>query len=885
MCLATVVMHEPGYARSFSGLSVGKVLNLSYDDESEHVKLTAEEEAKKQKSSTARFGRLLRHVDLYQFLYEYRFIQLTTLAIFCQRVGFAFKRVEAPFTYDDFEQFVESLGDIMVFVPELSYWYAFGLSVVASGVFVITFVTQESVEFNKFLFPDNLFYSSTWLFMSTVCSLSSGVLAIPICSYLLKIADCVEYPPGEADNLVLSASLSEEYFEAVMERGGQGNFTDVMEGLHPIQCWTTNHYVACVVAIVMTPMYLVLAVRFIRVDKKLDCIEAVPWQPLDWKADTVVMDTRHHSLSLVNTTSDNASFVVNLILSLVSIFLRDPLVSVLTNFVVQAAFLITVKLYPPYFDEESNQIAELLGWSTLYVFAYAMLAALVDDPDRPEVWIAPIGSPIMLFLGLGYIKRELVKNWWKGVRPHTHLSHTHEGIERELRLSLSFPFAAATSFLHPCHNKATPPPFVHTCFRRPPTNSCHSQVRKSKVNSRRWAQASGERRVKLRQKEMNSSSRTSWVEWIEGCLRKKEVRVHVGLGEMAKESFRVSKKREVQVTAVEAGSSSDEDDVVGAMSERLNVGRGKRGGDGGGGGYEKRSWGGRVAYQLSFVLLLVSLGCMYFSGYMFFHAASFDLNSDYKSGRSFGVAVSFAGVLVSSGCLVAAHETKSGLFVTGLLGLAMAGASVDYGLYRALDGARECVTMPLTFSVSREREGVVAWEYEEGGNGAWEGDEVWEYECPFVVGFLGNPVLAGGSLGYCGCCAGERVQVVLHGDTVGAGGRIDSCVCMSAENVNCTDVEYFRFCSIVSLGLLVALVVVSGCIMLLSVEGAMASFGRWSSKRAALRWEHWKKEKTAKLKKAMRGKNETRRVRARVDVLHGAISSGKLVEHKGGGGE
>lgn len=62
------------------------------------------------------------------------------------------------------------------------------------------------------------------------------------------------------------------------------------------------------------------------------------------KADTVIFDTRHHALSLVNTTAENASFLLNLVLTLVSVFVRGEEMGALINFFVQAGFLFTIHL-------------------------------------------------------------------------------------------------------------------------------------------------------------------------------------------------------------------------------------------------------------------------------------------------------------------------------------------------------------------------------------------------------------------------------------------------------------------------------------------------------------------------------------------------------------
>jgi len=197
-------MHKPAYARMFSGLSVGEVVDLSFDDgNNKHTKMTTEVEAEAEDKGGASVGLLskrasvfARHVNMYQFFYEYRGIQLVTMAIFFQRLGFAFKRVDTPVTYDEAEQFLDSMSDVTAFVPAATFEFTFNFSASLVLIFVATFLVQETVEFKKFIFPNSLFYNGTWLLMTGICALSSGLLAIPICTYLLKIADCTEFPPG-----------------------------------------------------------------------------------------------------------------------------------------------------------------------------------------------------------------------------------------------------------------------------------------------------------------------------------------------------------------------------------------------------------------------------------------------------------------------------------------------------------------------------------------------------------------------------------------------------------------------------------------------------------------------------------------------------------------
>jgi hypothetical protein len=91
---------------------------------------------------------LIQHVELYQYFYEYRAMQLVTVAIFCQRLGFAFKNVEAPWTYEDFEMVAEALQDYMsVMVPELGYYYSFAISAALVFIFVLTYEAPCTTPF------------------------------------------------------------------------------------------------------------------------------------------------------------------------------------------------------------------------------------------------------------------------------------------------------------------------------------------------------------------------------------------------------------------------------------------------------------------------------------------------------------------------------------------------------------------------------------------------------------------------------------------------------------------------------------------------------------------------------------------------------------------
>ena len=297
---------------------------------------------------------MLRQFDERRLYYEYRFLQAQKIALFLQRCGFAFNKIEAPISYEAVSKFLKALVNITVMLPGVTFEFKFIATFLIVVFFMGIFLVQESVEFSRFMYPSNKRYRVIWNIMSVYCELCSGFLAIPVMTYLLKIFKCQADAAGVS---VLSATIKEEEDEDDGLLSGENsrpiqttNSTDeeaakidLSLGLSTadqeiMKCWESPHLIYAALGILALVAYVPMAIRFIRVDRKLDCIEAKR-NFFDWKSDTVALNLRSHANSLVNTTAERASFIVGVSLTFVSTFVESKLAGLLINFLVQVRFL------------------------------------------------------------------------------------------------------------------------------------------------------------------------------------------------------------------------------------------------------------------------------------------------------------------------------------------------------------------------------------------------------------------------------------------------------------------------------------------------------------------------------------------------------------------
>ena len=245
---------------------------------------------------------------------------------------------------------------------------------------------------------------------------------------------------------------------------------------------------------------------------------------------------------------------------------------------------------------------------------------------------------------------------------------------------------------------------------------------------------------------------------------------------------------------------------------------------------------------------------------MFFYGVEFDYSIDFEAQQSLGVALAFVGITVSTVNLVVANEVKTApltatLFLVGTMTLAS-----EYGLLRSLDVGSTCLEMPVLFETVEGEEGGMKVGYGGNSNSSetvwWQTDDekALQYSCPII--------LEGGAA-YCKCCGNNDgvesvVRLVLYDPL---GGKeveetterdIEECVCFSAQDLDCGDVEEYKWYANISTALGAALMVLTGMSLLLTVEGALEAYRLLAIQSRARKWREWKQKQINDLKKTLK---------------------------------
>ena len=304
--------HKIKYASKYDGLSVGMEVKEDENDatlmeelETQSSRQNVSSDKKESLSLVKRTARRIVSMTEKQNYLELRMMQVSMLVVFMQRCAFAFKVIEIPSWYVEFQATFEEVTDIISVVDVLFTWefqYTIVVAFTAVGVFVLSFAVQETIEMKKFLNPDNKFYGFIWSILSSLCGLFSGVLVIPITSILMKVLKCESH---DTDPTKLG-----EYLSASLERA------------EDFLCWNSTHYIYVIIGVISLLVYIPIAIRFIRVDKKLESLE-VNTNFFDWKSDIMDQEDRKHEMSLKDTKAERASFVVGVLLSMCGTFVED----------------------------------------------------------------------------------------------------------------------------------------------------------------------------------------------------------------------------------------------------------------------------------------------------------------------------------------------------------------------------------------------------------------------------------------------------------------------------------------------------------------------------------------------------------------------------------
>ncbi|GMI16103.1 hypothetical protein TrLO_g4833 [Triparma laevis f. longispina] len=848
-----IIRHRINYAFNYDGMSINReVVKMDeINDQGEEGGEDNDNDKNKNKDEAGRSSRIeatINHIIEYQNMYEYRGMQLLQYGLFIQRCGFAFKNIDAPITYEEISDLLSSLGDIMLVLPGINYLFVFTGCCAIVLSFLITFAVQEWVEFRKFLEPNSKRLHILWGFLCVVCEACSGFFAVPILTYLLKMLKCEEY---DGEFYVVATMPEMEEFKGnnngtEEEDGfsiGEEQTIDLSAGLgggyDEIKCWEGNHLAYSAIGLFTCFLYLPMAVRFIRVDKKLDCIEAKA-NFFDWKSDTVKLEKRHHAYSLIDTTAERASFMVGVMLTTVSTFVDSEFAGVIIDFTIQCVFVITTHLHPPHFDRKTNNVAILLAWSTLYIFTTAIISYLLDDPNHVLVNVLPLLMPLIVIGGALKIYSEDVQVRWR----------------------------------------------------------TWSEKRKNEggATKRRIWQREHLKKVYI-DRDLSMKGRGKE---IKGKLE--EAKGFVGEGanflfnknEVLKFSVFRGKGTGKGGGDLEEGSTSsddDEEDEDGGMESLgtefglgLRKREGKKGGKGKGKEEEEEErkanpedeirmagWQETVAFKLTFLCLVFSMVLLVSSGMAFFYGAKFD-NTQYVSGMSASWLMAIICVLCNSGTLIVANYIKTQFLNILALGASLHAAQQEFYYFAVLKKGVECLNLPVELRGGVEE---LQFGYGEGwfnASNTGEKNLVIEEQCPIGLG---------GDLGIsqCDCCgdvgstADLNVFSVLHSgvlfeDEFGHE-RVEDCMCFSASNFVCDYLmradgggvdksSHFYIYTQVSFYAAVGAMMASMVIVLLSVKASLLALEEYFEEANIAQWKKWKEDKVKALKIAVlkaRGKD------------------------------
>ncbi|GMH97248.1 hypothetical protein TrVE_jg6322 [Triparma verrucosa] len=830
-----IVRHRITYAFHFDGMSIFKeVAKISDADDDgggeggdENETATADENPQKTKESE--IEAVIEYIIEHKNMYEYRSMQILSYALFVQRCGFAFKNIEAPISFEEISDLLGNLTDIMVVLPGFNYLFVFVgcCSIVTS--FLIAFVVQEWVEFKKFMEPNSKALHALWGFLSALCEACSGFFAVPILTYLLKMLKCEE----RAGELYVVATLAEaETGNDDDDDAGMGEATiDLSGGLSgdydEIICWQGDHLVYTVLALFACALYLPMAVRFIRVDKKLDCIEAKT-NFFDWKSDTVMLEERHHAFSLIDTTAERASFMVGVLLTTVSTFVDSDFAGVVIDFTIQCVFVITTHIHLPHFDKKTNHVAILLAWSTLYIFASAIVVYLLDDPKHVLVNVIPLLMPVIVIGGILMIYFEDIQVRWRTFRAQRKSKGGRNRIVKRM-------------------------------WEREQLNKVYIDREPSKVGG---------------------TAKT-----ISSKIKKNAVGASKFIFKGRAQQFSIFGGGGGNTLDVEEGSTSssdedeDENEVVESLGTEFVLGRRKNRAKAARAKATKvtpedeirmTGWQETLAFRLTFLCLLFSMIMLVSSGMAFFYGAKYD-NVKYVAGTSASWIMAIVCVLCNSGTLVVANYIKTQVLNIATLFASLTAAQQEFYLLSGLNNGVECLNLPVNL---KSVPGNMQFGYKDGGGAiGWINATspraekiVVEERCPIGLG-------DGGELGIsqCDCCgdtnSGGDLSVfsVLHNgqlfeDELGHK-RIEECLCFSASNFVCDFLmdesgavdkssNYYMYTQVSFYAALGAMVT-SLVIVLLSVKATLFGVEEFFRKQSIAQWKRWKEEKVKMLKRTL----------------------------------
>ena len=310
------------------------------------------------------------------------------LVNFVQMIGFAFQSA-VPTEMEDSAETIDSVQAVGV---DFFDFLALFFSVIALvAVFLLMLMCSERVEAWFFLNSGKPLPLLTWKAMSTLASLMTGTLLIPVMRTLAAAVDCTD----------VGGKL-------VWDAHGNGS----------VECFVGSHLVYVVLAGIALALYMPVVVRLLRVDSDLAGLEIDLARPWDWTGDDQSELALEHFLSPKRSYYPVVQAVAKALASIVFTLFgqQRPLLASGTVIVLGLVLMAVGVLSPPFHYAGATQLGTALDagitWTYVtsfvatYVITNAGGASEVDSTTSLILTITPGGILLVLPLALA------LQAWW-----------------------------------------------------------------------------------------------------------------------------------------------------------------------------------------------------------------------------------------------------------------------------------------------------------------------------------------------------------------------------------------------------------------------------------------------------------------------------------------
>lgn len=304
-----------------------------------------------------------------------------------QLVSFSFNRNTVP----EHQGLIESMAWLqeldLGLTSENLFTALFFLACGMVFLFIVTMLSQEAIEIQKFVSPRSGGTKYLWLAVSFYCQLMSTVFFIPICNMLVHSVDCTRDESGR------------RWLDA-MPKGS-------------IECFQGHHWLYVVSAALLSIMYVWLCGRLMLAGGELQNVE-MSFNLLDWRGDSRKCMPYMHALS----PHSNEYLVGTVVVKTVSVLTTTLLgttypVTVAAVMVFNGMVLVALTLiFPPYFgtagtDDPSvlseggaNRLRCAIDSTVLCVYVWSLIGAVRATVPSSMLTVLP-GAMVLAFV-FGY---------------------------------------------------------------------------------------------------------------------------------------------------------------------------------------------------------------------------------------------------------------------------------------------------------------------------------------------------------------------------------------------------------------------------------------------------------------------------------------------------